>query len=196
MANGNLQNFAPVSVRGATPRTPGFSETVVAPFAQAVTARNKFNLEQSAQNQRALATALAQMGQIGVPGQNPGAPTIDLQGVGGLPILPRPISGADELAAAKARGYGQITEKDLLSAAVKINDPLQAMLFGAQKDPNAKVNPIERDMLNLLQAIEAMKKKQNTYSEAQLQEAMTEFSLTRDEAIAEFASRGWNLTEE
>jgi hypothetical protein len=77
----NLVNYKGPSVKGPTPRAPSFVQTAIAPFAQAVAQRGKFDLEQQALDKRTLANAMVQMRMLGAPGTDPTATQFPFAGM-------------------------------------------------------------------------------------------------------------------
>lgn len=119
---------------------PTFAETVFAPFAQAVAQRGKFDLEQQALDKRTIASALVQMGRLGVPGTQAGAPTFGFAGQQ-FPITEAPMDWSNQKSMLDYLTYGQptpATELSFLTAFLN-NPAISAQSFG--KSPEEILSP-------------------------------------------------------
>lgn len=178
--------------QGVIPRGPGFAETVVSPFLKSVTAKGRYNLEQESANKRAIAQALVQMGQIGVPGQHPGAPTIDLPGVGGLPMISKPETGTEAYNRMRAKNYGQLNPLEVLKFTGKVHDPWLRQMAGLKGDPG--VDPFNEFLSNLAMLHAIRQRDKQTYSEQDITDSMNDYpDMTREDVIAEYKKRGFTL---
>ena len=180
---------------GATPYETSPLASLV-PLAQSFVDKAKMDYKMQNENKANIAQAMIQMGMMGTPQANPNAPTMDLPGVGPMAMLPKPTSGADALASVKAASYGQMTDKDIADFLAKTaqDRALTAMMTGAAGD----ATPDKMATVNMLKANEAFRKRERiigTYSEAELERSMAEKGYTREEAISEFATWGYELEE-